>query len=179
MDILLSHCRLSPAPIDNTTCQELYYHATTCITEDLETALSPTTFWHSYVSPLSYSNDAVRHALCALGGAHQVFKLQRNEHAAVQIVPKVSLEQYNKAIRRLNTPIRAANEGERRRNRGHTHVLHRLHHLGESIRSLYRITPPYESWFCPSHLHVSQAKRINFPWKFPGRLLRDTLWTGR
>lgn len=98
-------------PFDDEVCRDLVHHARTCTLEDLETALSPTDFWYSYALPLSHSAEAVRHAICALGGAHRMFKLQYGDSgAAWHKVQQVSLQQYNLAIRSVKKLMDTATE---------------------------------------------------------------------
>ncbi|KAF4958273.1 hypothetical protein FGADI_2439 [Fusarium gaditjirri] len=57
----------------NTTDNALYYHTREWVIPDLEMIDGSREFWHDIILPLSYSNTAVKHTLCALGASHQRF----------------------------------------------------------------------------------------------------------
>ncbi|KAI1064653.1 hypothetical protein LB506_007570 [Fusarium annulatum] len=68
---------LRPALTDgvlvNTADNALYYHTREWVIPDLEMIDGSREFWHDIILPLSYSNTAIKHALCALGASHQRF----------------------------------------------------------------------------------------------------------
>lgn len=68
---------LRPALTDgvkiNTADNALYYHTREWVIPDLEMVDGSREFWHDIILPLSYSNSAIKHALCALGASHQRF----------------------------------------------------------------------------------------------------------
>ncbi|KAF4962613.1 hypothetical protein FSARC_9391 [Fusarium sarcochroum] len=90
---------------------DLFHHVRTCTLDDLKTALSPTDFWYRYALPLAHSVEAVKYAICALGGAHRAFKIQDSEkHPAMDGLQLVSVQQYNQAIRHVNSLMNTATE---------------------------------------------------------------------
>ncbi|KAM0560025.1 hypothetical protein ACHAPJ_003983 [Fusarium lateritium] len=90
---------------------DFFHHVRTCTLEDLKTALSPTDFWYRYALPLGHSVEAVKYAICALGGAHRAFKIQDCErHPAMDQLQLVSVQQYNQAIRNVNSLMNTATE---------------------------------------------------------------------
>ena len=91
---------------------ELFHHARTSTLDDLNTAPSPTDFWYNYALPLSHSFEAVRHAVCALGGAHRVFKLRRSVESklALDQLERASIQQYNRAIASIKSVMASATE---------------------------------------------------------------------
>jgi hypothetical protein len=68
---------LRPALADgilvNAADNALYYHTREWVIPDLEMIDGSREFWHDIILPLSYSNTAIKHALCALGASHQRF----------------------------------------------------------------------------------------------------------
>ncbi|RSL50954.1 hypothetical protein CEP53_008614 [Fusarium sp. AF-6] len=90
---------------------DLLHHVRTCTLEDLETALSPIDFWYSYALPLAHNVEAVKYAICALGGAHRAFKSHHvKEHPGRQELQHVAFHQYNQAIRCVKSIMDTATE---------------------------------------------------------------------
>lgn len=90
---------------------DLFHHARTVTLEDLETALSPTDFWYSFILPLGHTSEAVKHAICALGGAHRLFKVRTSKvHPSSREILDISVQQYNQAIRCVRVVMDAATE---------------------------------------------------------------------
>lgn len=71
-------------------------------------------FWSGYALPLSHSVKTVRHAVCALGGAHRLFKLQHGGYyetsPTLQKPKSTSIRQYSQAISLVKTIIDTATE---------------------------------------------------------------------
>ncbi|KAF5681276.1 hypothetical protein FHETE_65 [Fusarium heterosporum] len=57
----------------NTADKALYYHTREWVIPDLEMIDGSREFWYHIILPLSCSNTAIKHALCALGASHQRF----------------------------------------------------------------------------------------------------------
>ncbi|KAH7182334.1 uncharacterized protein B0J16DRAFT_343540 [Fusarium flagelliforme] len=57
----------------NTADNALYYHTREWVIPDLEMINGSREFWYHIILPISYSNTAIKHALCALGASHQWF----------------------------------------------------------------------------------------------------------
>ncbi|KAI7763965.1 hypothetical protein LZL87_006347 [Fusarium oxysporum] len=64
---------LTGGVLANTADNALYYHTREWVIPDLEMIDGSREFWHDIILPLSYSNTAIKHALCALGASHQRF----------------------------------------------------------------------------------------------------------
>ncbi|KAH7184179.1 hypothetical protein BKA60DRAFT_589054 [Fusarium oxysporum] len=71
--------KISPMPALTTiqfadeSIAALFHHARQHTLEDFLQTSDSIDFWFQFILPASYSVHAIRHALCALGGAHRFF----------------------------------------------------------------------------------------------------------
>ncbi|WAO92560.1 Hypothetical protein NCS54_01007400 [Fusarium falciforme] len=79
----------------------LFYHARECTIMDFD-VLSGSLFWRNFVLPLAHTVEPVKHALCALGGAHRRFVAGYQGDATSSSLATefeyASIQKYNQAI---------------------------------------------------------------------------------
>lgn len=82
----------------------LYFHARECAINDFETAAYSSGFWNAFVLPLSHTVKPIKHALCALGGAHRLFTSTHPGTIHSNNMELESIQKYNEAIMHM-TPL--------------------------------------------------------------------------
>ncbi|RKK80097.1 hypothetical protein BFJ68_g17744 [Fusarium oxysporum] len=79
----------------------LFNHARECTIMDFD-VLSGSLFWRNFVLPLAHTVEPVKHALCALGGAHRRFVAGYQGEASLSLIAAefefASIQKYNQAI---------------------------------------------------------------------------------
>lgn len=77
----------------------LFHYARECTIMDFD-VLSGSLFWRNFVLPLSHTVEPVKHALCALGGAHRRFVggYQGEAESLASQLECASIQKYNQAI---------------------------------------------------------------------------------
>ncbi|KAJ4313272.1 hypothetical protein N0V84_009500 [Fusarium piperis] len=79
----------------------LFHHARECTIMDFD-VLSGSLFWRNFVLPLAHTVEPVKHALCALGGAHRRFMAgYQGDTTSSSLATEfeyASIQKYNQAI---------------------------------------------------------------------------------
>lgn len=98
---------LSTSPCDTKPEQRFFHHVRETTFKDLALPSERSTFWYDFVLPPAHTNEAVRHALVALGAAHWLFLTRPagSSPASTEVasVQNVVLEHYNRAIQHLTS----------------------------------------------------------------------------
>ncbi|WJG36191.1 uncharacterized protein FOBCDRAFT_232050 [Fusarium oxysporum Fo47] len=99
--------KISPMPALTTiqfadeSIAALFHHARQHTLEDFLQTSDSIDFWFQFILPASYSVHAIRHALCALGGAHRFFLGSRvgvSHSSSIVHIEEEAIQNYNCAI---------------------------------------------------------------------------------
>lgn len=88
----------------------LFYHAQRFVSNNLADALDPSDVWLRYVMPMSHAAMPLKHALCALGAAHQHFLLSgpgtslASSKSPLQ-TEATAIKKYNDAIAQIRAHV--------------------------------------------------------------------------
>ncbi|KAF5575057.1 C6 zinc finger domain-containing protein [Fusarium pseudocircinatum] len=91
----------------------LFYHARQHTLEDFLQTSDSIDFWFQFILPASYSVHAIRHALCALGGAHQFFLGSRvgvSHSSSIVHIEEAAIQNYNCAIAYIHPLMKQSSE---------------------------------------------------------------------